>query len=311
MAVLRGEKRWGNIGQGVIKYGCHDNPPNYLTTLADSIRVADDFGKFRVQYELHEPLIGMHGSFVVCQTAVEAAIGFDHGISGSITEDAYFALVARAEGVKVCWAYSQYPYDTLGKYNPIQSHPHSRPCLSISIVCLQFSWIDAFMYEQSPFNILDFIRQRSRWFGGLVLVCLASAIPLKQRAVLCFMTLSWAVVPLVTLASVTNYLVGTSWSSSTPGYTIATSVLAGISCWGYVLGFFWTFSPKQGWIRYFLLFYAQLILQPVFAIMEMGGVVHGIINPPSKGFYIVQKQADGNRSNETQTAPPAPSSTLR
>ena len=101
MAVLRNEKRWGNIGQGVIKYGCHDNPPNYLTTLADSIRVADDFGKFRVQYELHEPLIGMHGSFVVCQTAVEAAVGFDHGISGSITEDAYFALVARAEGVKV------------------------------------------------------------------------------------------------------------------------------------------------------------------------------------------------------------------
>ena len=101
MAVLRNEKRWGNIGQGVIKYGCHDNPPNYLTTLADSIRVADDFGKFRVQYELHEPLIGMHGSYVVCQTAVEAAVGFDHGISGSITEDAYFALVARAEGVKV------------------------------------------------------------------------------------------------------------------------------------------------------------------------------------------------------------------
>lgn len=101
MAVLRGEKRYGNIGQGVIKYGCHENPPNYLTTLADSIRVADDFGKFRVQYELHEPLIGMHGSFVVCQTAVEADIGFDHGISGSITEDAYFALVARAEGVKV------------------------------------------------------------------------------------------------------------------------------------------------------------------------------------------------------------------
>ena len=101
MAVLREGKRYGNIGQGVIKYGCHENPPNYLTTLADSIRVADDFGKFRVQYELHEPLIGMHGSFVVCQTAVEAAIGFDHGISGSITEDAYFALVARAEGVKV------------------------------------------------------------------------------------------------------------------------------------------------------------------------------------------------------------------
>jgi hypothetical protein len=103
----------------------------------------------------------------------------------------------------------------------------------------------------------------------------------------------------------TNYLIGTSWSATTPAYTIATSVLAGISCWGYVLGFFWTFSPKQGWIRYILLLYAQLILQPVFAIMEMSGVIHGIINPPSKGFYIVQKQADGNLSN-TATSNPAP-----
>lgn len=259
-AVIRGQKAYGNIGQGVILYGCHEHPSNYLTTLADSIRVADDFGKFRIQYELHEPLIGMHGSFVVCQTAVEADVGFDHGIAGSITEDAYFALVARVEGVK-------------------------------------FSWIDAFMYEQSPFNVMDFIRQRSRWFGGLVLVCLSSDILLKQRVVLCFMTLSWSVTFLVTIASFTNFLIGTDMSQV---YVIATSILAGISCWGYVLGFVWTFKPSDGWIRYFLLFYAQLILQPIFAIMEMLGVLHGIVNPPAKGFYIIQKQADGNFSNSTE-----------
>ena len=32
--------------------------------------------------------VGMHGSFVVCAHAVEVAVGFDHGLAASITEDA-------------------------------------------------------------------------------------------------------------------------------------------------------------------------------------------------------------------------------
>jgi hypothetical protein len=78
-------------------------PDNWVTTLADSVRVGDDFGKFRIQYELHEPLIGMHGSFVVCQNAVERLVTFDHGMEGSITEDAFFALVAQVKGIKFSW----------------------------------------------------------------------------------------------------------------------------------------------------------------------------------------------------------------
>ena len=103
-----------------------------------------------------EPWIGMHGSFVVCQNAVEQAVGFDHGLAGSITEDAYFALAAR------------------------------------SSIGVRFSWINALMFEQSPFGLMDFVQQRRRWYGGLWLVCKATAIPLKQRAVLTAMTFSWA-----------------------------------------------------------------------------------------------------------------------
>eukprot|EP00976_Prorocentrum_cordatum_P070492 1179955-Prorocentrum_minimum.AAC.3 len=57
----------------------------------------------------------MHGSFVVAQNAVEQLTTFDHGAEGSITEDAYFALVAREMGVR-------------------------------------YAWIDTHMYEQSPFR---------------------------------------------------------------------------------------------------------------------------------------------------------------
>ena len=128
--LARGTKQYANIGQGVIVYGNKMSIENYWTTLADSIRVGDDFGKFRIQYESHYPWIGMHGSFVVCHNAVEKAIGFDNGLNGSITEDTYFALLAWEKDI-------------------------------------QFSWVDGYMYEQSPFSIYDFLMQRRRWFGGV------------------------------------------------------------------------------------------------------------------------------------------------
>jgi egghead protein (zeste-white 4 protein) len=131
LELASGKKTFGNVGQGVIIYGAQLTIENYITTLADSIRVGDDFGKFRLQYQSHYPWIGMHGSFVVCSNAVEREISFDHGLSGSITEDAYFALAAWARDIK-------------------------------------FSWVDGFMYEQSPFTLKDFCMQRRRWFGGYI-----------------------------------------------------------------------------------------------------------------------------------------------
>jgi egghead protein (zeste-white 4 protein) len=130
MLVSHGKQVFGDIGQGVILYGANKEIDNYITTLADSFRVSDDLGKFRLQFYTKRPWIGMHGSFVVCPNAVEKHIGFDHGMPGSITEDAYFALVAWERGVK-------------------------------------FAWVDTYMYEQSPFSIYDFIMQRRRWFGGV------------------------------------------------------------------------------------------------------------------------------------------------
>jgi hypothetical protein len=56
--VDRGEKKYGDVGQGVIIYGSAIHFENYVTTLADSVRVGDDYGKFRLQYETKRPLIG-------------------------------------------------------------------------------------------------------------------------------------------------------------------------------------------------------------------------------------------------------------
>lgn len=248
--IADGIKRFGNIGQGVILYGTMD-ADNWLTTLADSVRVGDDFGKFRLQYELHEPLIGMHGSFVVCQNLVEQTVTFDHGMEGSITEDAYFALVAQVLGVK-------------------------------------FSWIDSFMFEQSPFSVNDFMHQRCRWFAGLWLIVLSPNIPLMNRITLGFFMVTWSMTPLVWVAMTLCILVA---SNVDPVFRAIVGVISGLSAWGYIVGFFFTFKFNKGVIRTLVLLAMQILLLPVFAIMELSGVFLGIVNPPTQGFHIVQKES--------------------
>ena len=92
------------IGQGEIKYNAHNYGKNLLITSIDAIRTGDDLGRFRTQYKLlKKPLFGMHGSFFLVNTLLEKKVGFDLGGRGSITEDAYFALVCADRGVKFKW----------------------------------------------------------------------------------------------------------------------------------------------------------------------------------------------------------------
>ena len=119
-----------------------------VTSLADTIRVADDYGKFAFQYRLcGEPLIGMHGSYAAVHNAVELDFGFDHGEAGSITEDTYFALLIAEHGVK-------------------------------------FRWVHGAMHEQSPFTVVDFMKQRCRWFSGLWLCVVCPDLALWRRVML-------------------------------------------------------------------------------------------------------------------------------
>ena len=56
-----------HFGQGLITYA-NEDVVNWITTLADSFRVADDMGKLRLQFRLfHKPLFSIKGSYVVTQ----------------------------------------------------------------------------------------------------------------------------------------------------------------------------------------------------------------------------------------------------
>lgn len=58
------------FGQGLITYA-NEQIVNWLTTLADSFRVADDMGKLRFQfYWFHKPLFSWKGSYVVTQVCI-------------------------------------------------------------------------------------------------------------------------------------------------------------------------------------------------------------------------------------------------
>ena len=53
-----------HFGQGLITYA-NGRVVNWITTLADSFRVADDMGKIRFQfYMFHKPLFGWKGRIV-------------------------------------------------------------------------------------------------------------------------------------------------------------------------------------------------------------------------------------------------------
>lgn len=65
--VLDGKHQFG---QGLITYA-NEDVVNWITTLADSFRVADDMGKLRLQFTMfHKPLFSMKGSYVVTQVRI-------------------------------------------------------------------------------------------------------------------------------------------------------------------------------------------------------------------------------------------------
>lgn len=93
------------------------------------------------------------------------------------------------------------------------------------------------MYEQSPFNAMDMVRQRARWFGGLYLVVKAPELSLSKRICLGCMTLTWATSPLICIAMVTCLIVQTNISIP---FRLFLAMSSSLSCWGYALGMFYS-----------------------------------------------------------------------
>ncbi|KAK3313375.1 glycosyltransferase like family 2-domain-containing protein [Apodospora peruviana] len=117
-----------DFAQGYIFYNNHGYWRNWLLTLGDVMRVADDLGRYQWQANcLGKPLFGVHGSFFLINGDVENATTWD---TDNLVEDYWFSKRADALGFR-------------------------------------YGWIPAIAREQSPSTVEDYVRQRRRWWRGI------------------------------------------------------------------------------------------------------------------------------------------------
>lgn len=228
------------IGQGEIKYNSMRYGRNPLVTAIDAIRTGDDLGRFRFQYKLlGAPLFGMHGSYILVPLHIESSVGFDLGGKGSITEDAYFALISSQR--------------------------------------YEFGWVDGYIREQSPFSVKELVLQRRRWFNGLLLLSFDRTLPIRTRLPLIVAMACWAVSwvsPLMIV--VTFFVTGTLPLVLFVLATVTQGSFAAIYAVGAYrnLG---DLDPTP--LGRFLLIVMPVVLMPISAAIEAAAVVYGLIKP--------------------------------
>ena len=138
---------------------------------------------------------------------------------------------------------------------------------------VEVKWCEGFMFEQSPFSIADFAKQRCRWYAGLWLCVRSPNLLLWRRCFLGAHVFSWSLCPLLNILNWVNILVAFERSLL---LRVTVTSLYVAPCWGYVLGFWLTFKPAQlqhGVAEWLLLLYLQIVGIPLFAAMEAYGIL--------------------------------------
>lgn len=256
------------VGQGMILYhrGWKSHP---FLTLADMRRTGDDLGHFFLQHSLGFTIFGLHGSFVVVRQDKEAAIGFDVGERGSITEDAWWILLAMERGYRTVW-------------------------------------VDGYLEEQATQSMADFMKQRRRWYVGLLKVGLYCPVKMRYRILLMLNTLSWVLLPVVMPLQMV-YL-GLSfayekqillWVRLLSNFIFSTTTLVYLS--GLVIN-----MREHGtvWWRGVMWVILQLLLMPLFFFMEVASILLAFFSPFSKGakgFHVVKKSGSTRSSIVSKT----------
>ncbi|XP_047003886.1 beta-1,4-mannosyltransferase egh [Schistocerca americana] len=245
--VLDGKHQFG---QGLITYA-NEDVVNWVTTLADSFRVADDMGKLRLQFSMfHKPLFSWKGSYVVTQVGAERQVSFDNGPDGSVAEDCFFAMRAYTQG------YS-------------------------------FNFVEGEMWEKSPFSLWDFMQQRKRWLQGILLVVHSQAIPLRHKWLLAVSCYSWVTMPL----STSNVLLaGLCPIPCPPLMDFACAFIGAVNIYMYVFGVVKSFSLYRfGMLRFLMCICGALSTIPFNIIIENVAVVLGLFGQKHR-FYVVNKE---------------------
>lgn len=228
-------------GQGPILYNQYRYWKNPFFTVADALRVGDDLARFHLQYTyLRRPVFGAHGSFLLTNGLVENTVTWD---LGSLTEDYEFAVKAWDVGFKC------------GK-------------------------IAGLVREQSPMDLIGFLKQRRRWFVGI------RRIPQILPKV---WSLIWSLGILCLYGTIISVVLGFVIPTNTPrwfgllkDFEFCTFVYL------YMLGIFTQDLDKKAYLWIPLRILGAFILQFVAVFMEALAVMYALVAPP-KDFDVIKK----------------------
>ena len=252
-AAIREEERdrpsCPRVGQGTITYHREwENHPFF--TLSDCIRSGSDKGRLYLSMKSGIPLFGLHGSFIVIRNDVERSVGFDVGPVGSLTEDAWWGVIASSRGVRC-------------------------------------RWVEGHVAEQCPQQVLDFLKQRRRWFTGLRRTSTQAPAAFRWRAILVMSMLTWASAPFAWIYTIGHFIDGgyiSPWIRALANFSLAVYVATTLI--GLQLNMrdhgIRKFSQKIRWAL------TWLICLPVFSGLEAMAVAYAIFRP-EKGWHVVRK----------------------
>ena len=236
------------IGQGAIVYHRDWEKHPYLT-LADNLKTGIDFTTYYFQHRIGLTIFGLHGSFIVCRNDYEKQIGFDFGPEGSITEDAFFGLCAMQNGART-------------------------------------KWVDGYMEEQATQSVIDFLKQRRRWFLGLIKVCRYAPVSLKWRWPITLQAVSFFLSPFAFLYSLFYIMDGHGLS---PMLRIVANFAFAFYCTVQIAGLQANLiehgTPFRKWPFWIGL---QILLFPLFSGAEALSIAYALLKPDA-GFHIVKK----------------------
>jgi len=239
-----------HIGQGAILYH-RDWRKHPFLTLADNVRTGDDFARFHFAHRLGVTVFGLHGSYIVVRNSVETGSGgFDFGPHGSITEDAFWALMLMEQGYRI-------------------------------------RWVEGYLEEQSCQTVADFVKQRRRWFQGLAKVALFAPVKLRWRLTIGINSALWVLAPFAIVYTAAHFALGgyvEPWIRLLANMSFASFITL------YITGLKANLD-EHGMTRFWARIFwhlAQIVLLPVFTLMEGSGVVLGLTTRNS-GFHVVRK----------------------
>ncbi|KAI8615485.1 glycosyl transferase family group 2-domain-containing protein [Chytriomyces sp. MP71] len=231
-----------HFGQGIIFYNQYKYWVNWVFTVADALRVGDDVSRFHLQYTyFHRPVFGAHGSFLLNNGLVENAVTWD---LGSLTEDYQFAMKAWDRGFRC------------GK-------------------------IAGIVREQSPLDLIGFLKQRRRWFVGI------RRLPNFLPKLWSFF---WALGIVSLFSTIASIGLGFKFHLGTPRWMALLIDFNFINfVWLYVLGVFLQDLDKG--VNPLLILVripVTIVVQFIAVVLEAVAVMYGIIIPPAD-FDVIKK----------------------